>query len=313
MNIFELVIVRPIFNLLMLLYSVIPGGDFGISIVLFTIIVRLALWPLVKRQLHQVKMMRKLQPKLAQIRKESKGNKQAESMRMMELYKEHGVSPFRSIITLIIQLPIFISLYQTIQIFTTHRNEIDQYTYWYLKGLQPIHELITQPTHFHENFLGFIDLTAHAFGPHGINIFLILLAAIASFAQYLMSRQTAPNTSNKRLRDVMAEAADGKQADQAELNAVVMGKMTKVMPIFTFLIMINLPGALSLYYATSNLVGFFQQKIILREDIEELEEIAEEPVKETAPGKKPTATERAKKASEGHITRIVAKDTRKKR
>jgi len=298
----------------MLLYSVIPGGDFGISIVIFTILVRLALWPLVKRQLHQVKMMRKLQPKLAKIRKEAKGNKQLESMQMMELYKEHGVSPFRSIVTLIIQLPIFISLYQTIQIFTTHRSEISQYTYWYLKGLKPIHELITQPTHFHEHFLGFIDLTAHAFSSHGINIFLILLAAIASFGQYLMSRQTAPNTSNKRLRDVMSEAADGKQADQTELNAIVMGKMTKIMPIFTFLIMINLPGALSLYYATSNIVGFFQQKIILREDEEELEEIAEEgTVKQTAPAKKPTGAERAKKASEGHITRITAKDTRKRK
>jgi YidC/Oxa1 family membrane protein insertase len=256
-------------------------------------------------------MMRKLQPKLAQIRKETKGNKQAESMRMMELYKEHGVSPFRSIVTLIIQLPIFISLYLTIQIFTTHRNEIDQYTYWFLKGLGPIHDIITQPTHFHEQFLGFIDLTAHAFSSHGINIVLVLLAAIASFAQYLMSRQTAPNTSNKRLRDVMAEAADGKQADQTELNAIVMGKMTKVMPIFTFLIMINLPGALSLYYATSNVVGFFQQKVILREDIEELEEIAEEPIKQTAPAKKPSAVERAKSASEGHVTRITAKDDRK--
>jgi len=63
-NIFELLIVQPIFNLLMGLYAVIPGGDFGIALIIFTIIVRFALWPLVVSQLHQVKAMRKLQPDL---------------------------------------------------------------------------------------------------------------------------------------------------------------------------------------------------------------------------------------------------------
>ena len=58
MNIFETIIVQPIFNLLMGLYSII--GDFGVAIIIFTIIIRFALWPLVVRQLHQVKAMRKL-------------------------------------------------------------------------------------------------------------------------------------------------------------------------------------------------------------------------------------------------------------
>ena len=78
MNIFELLIIQPIFNLLIGIYSIVPGGDFGISLIIFTILVRLALFPLVKKQLHQTKAMKKLQPKLAKIKAEAKGDKQLE-------------------------------------------------------------------------------------------------------------------------------------------------------------------------------------------------------------------------------------------
>lgn len=310
MNIFEIVIVRPIFNLLIGLYSLIPGGDFGIAVIIFTILIRLALWPLLKRQLHQVRMMRKLQPKLAQIKKNTKGNRQLESIQMMELYKEHGVSPFRSILILIIQLPIFISLYQVIQIFTLHRAEVATYTYDFLKNIAPIKAIIAHPENFHETLFGFISLTAHGFStsPFSINVFLVILALIAALAQYFMSKQTTPQVqSNKRLRDVMTEAADGKTTDQSEMNAIVMGKMTKVLPFIMFFIMVNLPGALVLYYATSNVVAVLQQRSILKQDSDEMIQIADEaPV----PGKKATAKARAKVAQKATtVTRIVAKDT----
>ena len=86
MNLFDLIIVQPIFNLLMALYSIIPGGDFGVAVILFTVIVRLVMWPLVVKQLHQVKAMRKMQPELKAIKKKAKGNRQLEGMMMMELY-----------------------------------------------------------------------------------------------------------------------------------------------------------------------------------------------------------------------------------
>ena len=62
MNIFDVLIVQPIFNLLVAIYSVMPGGDFGVSLVIFTIIVRFLMWPLLKKQLHQVKAMRSSSP-----------------------------------------------------------------------------------------------------------------------------------------------------------------------------------------------------------------------------------------------------------
>jgi YidC/Oxa1 family membrane protein insertase len=308
-NIFDLIVVQPIFNLLIGLYSLIPGGDFGIALIIFTIIVRFALWPLVKRQLHQVSAMRKLQPQLAKIKKETKGNRQAESMRMMELYKEHGVSPFRSIGILLIQLPIFIALYQVIQIFTLHRDQIAKFTYDFLENVPAIKDIIANPDNFNLQFLGFVDLTATAIGgPGGFNIWLAILAVIAAVTQYFMSKQTAPQLeSKKRLRDILAEAGEGKQADQSEMNAIVMNKMIKFLPFIMLFVMLSLPGALALFYAVSNLVAVFQQHQILKQDVVEMDKIADEVPKK--PGKKATAKARAKVATEANITRITAKDT----
>jgi YidC/Oxa1 family membrane protein insertase len=308
-NIFDVLIVQPIFNLLIGLYSLIPGGDFGIALIIFTIMVRFALWPLVKRQLHQETAMRKLQPELAKIKKNAGGNRQLESMQMMELYKKHGVNPFRSIGILLIQLPIFIALYQVIQIFTLHRDQVAKYTYDFLENIAPIKELIAHPEHFNEKLLGVVDLTAHAIGSNSFNIFLVILAIIAAGTQYIMSKQTMPqNTTKKRLRDIMSEAAEGKKSDQAEMNAIVTGKMIKFLPFLMLIIMLNLPGALALYYAVSNIVAVFQQHHILKQDVDEMEDIADEAPK--TPGKKATAKARAKVATEGNVIRITAKDSR---
>jgi len=311
-NIFDTIIVQPIFNMLLGLYSIIPGGDFGIAIIIFTILIRFALWPLVKKQLHQTKAMQKMQPALAKIKKEANGNKQVESMRMMELYKEYDVNPFSSIGVLFIQLPIFIALYQVIRILATNRSEVEKYTYGFMKGIEPIKALIANPDHFNQNFLGFIDLTKQAItsNPMTVNIILLVLALGAAVTQYIMTKQTSVSPkSGKRLRDIMSEAADGKQADQGEMNAIMMSKMTKFMPIMMFMIMIYMPGALVLYYTVSNLVAVIQQHNILKQDSEELIKIAD--IEPSKAGKKATekARARAEHAQEATVIRIVAKDT----
>jgi YidC/Oxa1 family membrane protein insertase len=310
-NIFDILIVQPIFNLLIGLYSIIPGGDFGVSLIIFTILVRFALFPLVKKQLHQTQAMKKLQPELIRIKKATKGNKQLEGIQMLELYKKHGVSPFRSIGILLIQLPIFIALYSVIQIFTMHRDQIAKFTYDFMEGIGPIKHLIEHPDQFNEKLLGIVDLTKAAFTNQGVDFILIFLAIVAAATQYIMSKQTMPQTeSKKKLRDIMSEAAEGKSADQSEMNALVMGKMVKVLPFFMFFIMVSVPGALALYYSVSNIVAVIQQSYLLKKDEEELEDIADEAPK--AVGKKATAKARAKEAKPATITRIKAKDSSKK-
>lgn len=314
MNIFDLLIVQPIFNLLIGLYALIPGGDFGVAIIIFTILIRFAMYPLVKKQLHQVKKMRKLQPELERIKRQTKGNKQQQGMQMMELYKKHDVSPFRTIGILLIQLPIFIALYHVIQVLTLHRDQVAKYTYDFLENIPAISQVIQDPDNFNQTLFGVFDLTKHAFSNGQVDIFLVALAVIAAVTQFIMSKQTMPHTGPKRkLREILAEASTGKEADQTEINNIIMSKMAYVLPFLMLFIMLNLPGAIALYYAVSNIVATIQQHYILKQDEEELEQLAEEAVKKhDKGGKKATAKARAKQADEATVTRIVASSSKKK-
>ena len=305
MNLFDVVIVQPILNLLMAIYAIVPGGDFGVSVVIFTIVLRFALWPLAKKQLHQAKVMRKMQPELKKIKEKYKNNSQAQGLAMMDLYKKHNISPFGSIGILLIQLPILIAIYRVVQIFALYREDLAKYTYGFMENIPVVKELIADPTHFNQNFLGFIDLTQHGISSDGVVIGLVILSLLAAVMQYLLSKQMSPSTDNgKRLRDILAEAGQGKEADQAELNAIVMRKMTKVMPVFLFFVMVSLPGALALYMATGNIVAYFQNASILKKDEQEMEALSAET---TQKGKK-SAKQRAKNATEAKITKITAKD-----
>ncbi|HLB66303.1 MAG TPA: membrane protein insertase YidC [Candidatus Saccharimonadales bacterium] len=108
---FTTLITQPMFNLLVLIYAIIPGHNFGLAIIIFTIIIRILMWPLVKKQLHHAKAMRELQPELKRIKQSAKGNKQQESLLVMELYREKQINPFSSIGLVLLQIPIFIGLY----------------------------------------------------------------------------------------------------------------------------------------------------------------------------------------------------------
>ena len=324
---FNTLIVQPIFNLLIFIYSIIPGGDFGIALILFTVLIRFALYPLLKKQLHQVRLTKKIQPELARIKRESKGNKQIEGVKTLDMYKKYGVNPFVSLGVMLIQLPIFIALFRVVRIFIDHRDQIGEYTYSFLENMPAIKSVIVNPDNFNQMLFGFIDMTSHAIhnNPFSITWPILILVLISAVTQYLMSKQTTPNASKrKKVSDIMKEAADGKEASQAEMNMAVSQSMMKYMPVFMFFVMLNFPAALALYYTTSNIIAVVQQHFLLKKGEEELEEAVDSlPNKnKTGGGKKATARARAKQAREAkqipvksskntggeNITRIVAKD-----
>src|SRR6185436_13315964 len=92
-------------------------------------------WPLVKKQLHQVKVMRQLQPELKRIKKAANGDRRQESALMMELYKERGINPFGTIGVLLLQIPILIGLYIGLQRVLKDPNVIDTFAYPALQHL----------------------------------------------------------------------------------------------------------------------------------------------------------------------------------
>ncbi len=343
----DMVIVRPITNILFVVYGFV--GDFGLAIILFTVLVKIFCWPLVKRQLHQTRLMRKIQPELAEIKKNCNGNRQLESLQMMDLYKRNNIKPFRSMLTLVIQLPIFIALYTAVRVMVqpTLSDNLEKRAYSFVAQIDKVSEVISfqQPYlsyqqtlqnirndsnlsdeeknqkisdtpvttyDFQPKLFNTVDLGVHP-GFTSVSALIIMAFAIASaFAQYWISRQQLPSKKSqksKSFRQIMREAADGKEPDQTELNAVMSGQMSKMMPIMMLLIMVNLPGALVFYYLVSNLMTGAQQKFVLSRSESEMEISADKRVIREL--NKIEEGKVVKESGGAKVTRITAKSKRR--
>lgn len=273
---FTTIIVRPIFNLLVAIYALLPGHNFGLAIIIFTVVVRLILWPLLNKQMHQAKQMRKLQPEIKKIKAATKGNRQKEALMMQELYKERGINPFGTIGILIIQLPILWGLYDGLRRVLSDPHQLITFSYPYLRHLSWMQHLAGNINQFNHSLFGVVDLTRAASGPHGVYWPAMVIVLGSAIIQYLQSGQLLPTTKDsKGLRQIMKEAGSGKQADQAELNAAVGRSTRYLLPGMIFLFTVSLPSALSLYWLVSGLVAYGQQSLALREDTEEMEAIAD--------------------------------------
>jgi YidC/Oxa1 family membrane protein insertase len=279
--VFTALIVKPIFNLIVLIYGLIPGHNFGLAIILFTILVRLLMWPLVKKQLHQTKAIRSLQPEIKRIKAASKGNRQQESMMMMELYKEKGINPFASFGLILVQLPIFIGLYSGLKRLVDNPQVIYDFSYGFVRNLSWIKELGSDITKFDSTLFGVVDLTRAAIEKGG-NIYwpAMIIVVASAVMQYYQSKQLLPNDKESRgLRRILKEASEGKQADQSEVNAAVGRSTRYIIPVMIFLVTVNIASALSLYWLVSGIVAFWQQSRVLNSDETEMEQVADKPGK----------------------------------
>lgn len=315
MNPFDLIIVQPIFNLLVLIYSLIPGHNFGLAIIIFTIIIRLLLWPLVKKQLHQTKVMRELQPKIKEIKARTKGNRQEESRLTMELYKERGVSPFGSIGVLIIQLPILFGLYAGLERVVGNPHQIIQFAYPALQHLPWMQYLAHHLHQFDDTLFGFVNLSRSAVGGKGgFYLPAFILVVISAIVQYFQSQQLMPSSKDSRgLRAIMKEAGAGKPADQAEISAAVGSSTKYFIPFMIFIFTVGLASALSLYFFVSGIVAYLQQRYILKKDETEMEQLADKPAKKTKKNAPEPAKQEAKSdIIEGEIIAKKAKRSKKK-
>lgn len=274
---FQTFVVQPIFNLLVTIYALLPGHNFGIALIIFTVIVRLALWPLVKKQLHQTKITRELQPELKRIKKEAAGDKQKESMMMLELYKEKGVNPLGSLPVLIVQMIVLIGLYTGLTKVIRDPHQIYQFAYGFLQNTSWLKELAENIHKFDNTLFGVVDLSRAAIGAKGFYLPAFLLVIASAVMQFITSKQTLPTPKDApKFREILTSAADGKPADQTEVNAAVGRTTIYIIPAMVFFFTINLASALSLYWFVGSLVAYFQQRAVLGSDTKEMEEIASE-------------------------------------
>ena len=295
---FETLIVRPIFNVLVLVLSYIPGHNLGLAIIIFTILVRILLWPLVKKQLHHTKAMRELAPDLKRIKKEAKGDRQLESKLTMELYKEREINPFSTIGIVLLQLPILIGLYIGLRRVIDDPQNLIKFAYEPVKQTAYLKDLANNINAFDATFFGVVDLTKAAL-TKGVYYIPALIIAIGSAAiQYFQSKQLTPTPADaKSVKQILKESSSGKQADQAEMNAAVSRITILLIPGMILLISLGLPSALPLYWLTSGLVAYLQQSRVLGQDATELVTATDagDKVTITQPKKKPTAKSKKKK------------------
>lgn len=294
-NIFTTVIVQPIFNLLVFIYAILPGHNFGLAILIFTVLIRLLLWPLVKKQLNHAKAMRELAPEIKKIKQAAKGDRQKESQLTMELYREREINPFTAIGILIVQIPILIALYSGLNRIIKNPHQIISFSYSWLHHLSWMQTLSHNIHRFDDTFLGFINLTKTAVGTHGVYWWGILIAALAAASQYYQSKQLMPQSKDARsLRTILSEAGQGKSADQGEVNAAVGRSTMYLIPGMVFIFAIRFALALPFYWLATSLIAVIQQSRLLKEDATEADASVSAPEPKTSKISKPTAAKGVK-------------------
>jgi YidC/Oxa1 family membrane protein insertase len=340
-NLIDIIIVRPIVNILFVIFNLVH--DFGLAIIIFTILVKLLMLPLVKKQLMQTRLMKKIQPELTKIRKNCNGNKQLESLQTMDLYKRYNIKPFASLLTLFIQLPIFIAIFSAIKVIATpiptdnlmnRAYSIVAYEGSEIKDLELKQEIYLNDLtndeipadekaeyDFHPTLFGMINLEAKASDVLSASkfswsaVFMLAIAIAASFAQYFVTKQQMPSgksVKKKKFRELLREAKEGKEIDDSEISNLTTGQMSKMMPIMMFVIMINLHGALAFYYFLSNIITIIQQKIIYARARDDMDDATDKAMtRELNKIQEAEVIENKKTGTK--ITRISARDNKKKR
>jgi YidC/Oxa1 family membrane protein insertase len=226
--IFNLIFYWPTLNLLVYFYETVAIRDFGLAIIFVTVLIRLVLYPFFHKGARQQMLMQRIQPHVKKIQEIHKHDREKQAQALMDLYKEHGVNPFSSMLLLIIQVPILLALYWVVEAVLKSG------------AISGLYSFVPQPGVINTAFLGTINLAAPS-------ILLILLAALAQYFQSRLAIYRNPVGSG--------------QLSSAEKMA---RQMTFIGPIVTIVIFYSLPAAVGLYWLVTSLFSVFQQIIVNR-------------------------------------------------
>jgi YidC/Oxa1 family membrane protein insertase len=219
LNIWELIIQQPVTNVLIVMSHYL-GNNFGLAIIALTIIINLAMYPMTRSQIHSAKAMQDLQPKIAEIQKKYARDRQKLSQEQMKLYKESGVKPAGCAVSMFIQMPVWIALYQAIMLALAVAPEGLLNLSRYLYSWPVLYTIIP----LNRDFLN-MDLAQP-------NMVLAILVGVTMWVQQKMTTTQSP---------------DPKQAQQAQMMLWMMPMM------FTFFAL-SFPSGLALYWVINSIV-----------------------------------------------------------
>lgn len=111
-DIFNTIFYQPLLQALILLYEYLPGHDFGIAVIVLTVAIKLALYPLGAKGIKSQKAMQDLQPRIKEVQNRFKDDKARQTKEVMDLYKQAKVNPFSGFLLLLVQMPILFALFR---------------------------------------------------------------------------------------------------------------------------------------------------------------------------------------------------------
>lgn len=214
------------YNLLVFLVDILPGGNIGLAVIILTILIKLVLFPLSQKSIATQVKMRKIEPEMKRIKENHKDQKE-QAQKIMELYKEHKLNPFSGCFLMLLQLPVIFALY-----------------YVFLQGFKfdtvVLYPFVHLPGTVNSYFLG-------------INLFgkSVVLALIAGASQYYQLRFAMP---------VVAPTEKGKDLTfQEEFTRNMTLQMKYIFPVMVFFIAYTISSAIALYWIVSNLFAIAQE------------------------------------------------------
>jgi YidC/Oxa1 family membrane protein insertase len=227
----------PIYNGLVFFIDVIPGGDVGLSIVAITLVVKFILLPLSLKASRMQKIVKQLEPKMAEIKERHKDDREALARATMEVYREAGINPFSGIFLMLLQIPIVIALYFSV----------------YSGGGVPLpginvdllYSFVPSPETIDMIFLGFVNIAANSWP----------LAVLAGATQFIHAKLSLPALEPKK-EGVVSMKDDF--ARSMHLN------MRYVLPVMIGVIAYTLSASVALYFTISNLFAIAQEFFIRR-------------------------------------------------
>jgi len=235
---FSMFLYDPIFNAFIALYNAV--GDVGIVILVITVLIKLALYPLTSSSIKAQKAITELQPKLEDLKKKYKDDQQTLAQETMKLYRDNKVNPMGSCLPMLVQLPIFIALYYVLRDAFSEAPNFDI-----------LYSFVSNPETINPITLGLFNLGEVS----------IVLAVLAAASQYWQAKMF----SSKRAKKVAQVADTAGEGGKDESMAVFMNeKMLLIMPVITLIIGMQFPGGLTLYWFLSTLLTALQQLVVFK-------------------------------------------------
>lgn len=249
------IILNPFVSVLTFLYSIL-GQNMVLAIVVFTLIVRLVMYPLTAQQMKSSQSMQKLQPELKKLQEKYKGDREKLAAEQMKLYREYGFNPLGGCLPLIIQFPIFIALYQAIIIAlaATPLQLLDLSGRLIIPGFDSIIPL-------NNEFLGLNLTQPPAIGGASVlaTVVGIVLVAGVVITTWLQFKVTMP-----------APAANTDPNAKPDPSASMTQSMGTIMPLMYGFFALSFSIGISIYFIVSNIAGIVQAALMGRANFKNL-------------------------------------------